>query len=446
MSKANIDYVKAYINDKYMLRNNVISNQIEYFKKFETEKNKTYDKDLKRFEFKPVENLERWEILNEDNILIDLLSNHYKISVSLLISLLKSNFVPMYNPFKDYFETLPKWDGINHIENLSKYIVLKNEPEHRERFNRMFAKMFVRSVACNLEVHNNKQAFVLVHYTQNSGKTTFLRWLVPTKLKTYYAENISTDKDSLIALCENFIINLDELSTLSKQDINALKSVMSKGDIKERPPYGRKPVTMKRRCNFVGSTNKTEFLTDETGNVRWLCFEIDKIVWSQNKKEPNYKTDIDIDKVWSHAYHLFKSGFKYELTEHEVTENDIANHEFMVTTPEMELIMQYLEKSNEFDKEADFLTATDILDKLSNKVKGTIKLNANNIGKALAFYNFERTQKRINNIPMKGYYVKVKETASNLELIPIKKEHEKQQLEAAFDGYEIEKPTHWEID
>ncbi|HAN76836.1 MAG TPA: hypothetical protein DCQ31_03160 [Bacteroidales bacterium] len=118
----------------------------------------------------------------------------------------------------------------------------------------------------------------------------------------------------------------------------------------------------------------------------------------------------------------------------------------MVTTPEMELIMQYLVKSNEYDTEADFLTATDILDKLSNKVKGTIKLNTNNIGKALAFFNFERTQKRVNNIPMKGYYVKVNETPSNLELTPTKNTNENLQLEAAFDGYEIEKPAHWEID
>ena len=51
---------------------------------------------------------------------------------------------------------------------------------------------------------------------------------------------ISTDKDSLIAICENFIINLDELSTLTKIEINALKSIFSKDKVKVRLPYGRR--------------------------------------------------------------------------------------------------------------------------------------------------------------------------------------------------------------
>ena len=44
-------------------------------------------------------------------------------------------------------------------------------------------------------------------------------------------ENISFDKDSLIALIENFIINLDELATFTRVEINALKSILSKSFI-----------------------------------------------------------------------------------------------------------------------------------------------------------------------------------------------------------------------
>ena len=66
---------------------------------------------------------------------------------------------------------------------------------------------------------------------------------------------------------------------LSKKDINHLKSVMSKDEIKTRLPYDKRASVLKRRCSFVGSTNNEEFLSDETGNVRWICFAINSINW-----------------------------------------------------------------------------------------------------------------------------------------------------------------------
>jgi predicted P-loop ATPase len=269
--------------------------------------------------------------------------------------------------------------------------------------------MFVRTVACSLEIKLNKQCLVLVHDKQNSGKTTFLRWLVPSALENYYAENISTDKDSQIALAENFIINLDELSTMSKQDINALKSMMSKDNIKERVPYDRKPSLMKRRCSFVGSTNKTEFLTDETGNVRWLCFEIDRIVW-------DYKKDFDINNIWVQSFHLLKTNFDFELSKDEIFDNEIANKEFMVRTPEMELIMRYFEKSDKNDLTAVFLSSTEIQKEISTKIFNTVRINPNNVGKALKILGFEKQTKYDTNLRFSvfGYYVRFRNADMNV--------------------------------
>ncbi|MBB6107692.1 Virulence-associated protein E [Mucilaginibacter lappiensis] len=90
-------------------------------------------------------------------------------------------------------------------------------------------------------------------------QTTFSRFLVPERLKKYFVENISVDKDSLIALSSNFIGILDELSTLSRFEINALKSVMSKLLVNVRHPYERRTKMTPRRISFFGSTNMTEF-------------------------------------------------------------------------------------------------------------------------------------------------------------------------------------------
>ena len=212
------------------------------------------------------------------------------------------------------------------------------------------------------------------------------------------AENISTDKDSLIALCENFIINMDELATLSRAEINSLKSMFSKETIKIRRPYDKSPTSAPRRASFYGSTNKAEFLTDETGSVRWLCFELTgKINW-------DYKKDINVDDVWRQAYSLYNKGFKYELTADEIKVNDQANQQYQITTPEIELIQKHFLPGTKEDHEV-FFQATDFLTSIGEKCPG-MKFNLNNIGKALKFLSYDRITKRTEKFPIKGYYAK----------------------------------------
>ncbi|MDA4694113.1 virulence-associated E family protein, partial [Enterobacter hormaechei] len=116
-----------------------------------------------------------------------------------------------------------------------------------------------RAVSCALENgYVNKQCMVLASSEQNTGKTSFLRFLIPPVLRSYYTENISVDKDGIIAICKNLICNADELAVLSKTDVNMLKAYISKSNINVRLPYGRKAEYMERICSFVGSTNRTD--------------------------------------------------------------------------------------------------------------------------------------------------------------------------------------------
>ena len=160
--------------------------------------------------------------LNENNLYIELLSSGYRVTMGNLCALLNSDFVPAYNPFTSYFESLPRWNGQqDHIENLANHIKARNQ----RQFNHHFKKMLVRVIACALDDrYFNKHAFILVGGEQNTGKSTFCRWLCPDELLNYLTETIPNDKDGLISLCENILINLDELSTMSKFELNHLKS------------------------------------------------------------------------------------------------------------------------------------------------------------------------------------------------------------------------------
>jgi hypothetical protein len=371
--KSKIDIIKNYILGKYELRYNEVSNEIEIKENGEKE----------------------FKILNDNNLYVELLSNNHSVSQANFNALLRSNFIPSYDPLKEYFESLPEWDyETDYIANLCKYIKVKEQ----ERFEIQFKKMLVRCIACSIGGTFNKHAFIFIG-GQSSGKTTFTRWLCPPVLKDYLAENINTDKDSLIALTENFIIVLDELATLLKSEINALKSFFTKDQIKVRRPFDRRATTSKRRANFIGSTNKDEFLSDETGSVRWLCFKVESINFK-------YSLEVDINMVWSQAYSLYKRGFKCELTQDELKENELVNSEHQNSTPELELIQKHF-KSLEKDKGGKFMTASDILRILNKEYLGLIMFNSIAIGKAISFLGIERVSIRHegSKMPLKGYFL-----------------------------------------
>jgi predicted P-loop ATPase len=360
---------RDYLLEHFDIRYNNVSTEFEYKEKHQED-------------FKPI---------NENDIFIKMQLDGLNLSLGNLVAFLKSSMVPKHNPFVQYFGSLHPWDGeTDYIQQLASFVILK--PEVRNRFDTHFKKWLVRVVKCALvDSYFNKQAFILVHDKQNSGKSTFCRFLCPPQLSNYIAENLSIDKDSRILLTTNLLINLDELSTLSKFEINALKSLFSKDKINDRLPYDRKNSIIPRRASFIGSTNQAEFLNDESGSVRWLCFVIESIDWS-------YMDKVNINDVWSQAYHLFKNNFSCDLNPDEIKENEEYNRQFNITTAEFELIHKYLSPATRENNDC-FMTATEILMYISDQTLGKVKLNTISVGRALKMLSFARDK----NYPEKNY-------------------------------------------
>jgi predicted P-loop ATPase len=78
------------------------------------------------------------------------------------------------------------------------------------------------------------------------------------------------NKDFLMLLQGNVIIEFSEGETLSRGEIKQLKALITTQYDKFRAPYERYIQTHPRRCVFAMTTNQTEYLKDETGNRRWL--------------------------------------------------------------------------------------------------------------------------------------------------------------------------------
>ena len=372
-SKTIFDRALKYLNSKYSLRFNTISLEFEI--------KRSLDK--------------KWSNLNLNSLYIELIQSGIDIPINKLEILVRSHLIKQYNPISEYFESLEEWDGEDHIKNLCTYVKTNDD----KAFLYHVEKWFTRSVLCALEKEKiNKHCLVLANTIQNSGKSTFLRFFIPRKLMNYLSEDIGLDKDSRIKLCKNLIINLDELSILAKTDINSLKAYISKTHINERLPYARKAEYLERICSFVGSTNKTDFLTDESGSVRWIIFEvIEKINF-------NYSSEIDINKVWAQAYfNAYKrKNFNPELTLSDISENEKRNERFTQLTLEQEMVNKFYEPSDNLE---EFMTASEVMINLKSH---EVRLNHLKIGRALSSFKFPRVKHPQRQIY--GYLIKAKIT------------------------------------
>jgi predicted P-loop ATPase len=348
-----------------------------------------------------VRGVENWETLREWDLIDELLDESFKSVEQSLTAFLRSSQVMDYDPFIGYFESLPEWDGVDHIGNLAKYV----SADDKMWWYTMFKKALVRNCACATGfVNYNKQCIVLFGGT-NAGKSKFIRFLVPPTLKKYFNENPNIgsrdDKDARLSIAKNFITNLDDIGNIRESELKEMKSIFSKESVNERLIYDRSNSTMPRKTTFWGTADKDEFLIDEQGNVRWVIIKL-KYILHDDGRDKGYNHNIDIDKVWAQAYHLLKNGFIFTLTKEEVEYSEKNNKEnYMKTTLEEELILRYYVPSERGVEKSVFLTATDITLRLEEFTK---KATLRNVGIALKKLGFEKVYHTINGTKTKGYF------------------------------------------
>ncbi len=336
-------------------------------------------------ESKPKKKQEQWKICNEDSLFIELQKKGINIQMNKLISILKSDFVPTFNPIRNYFKDLKKWNGKDYVSELVKYITTPNPKD----FTYHLKKWLARSVKCMLiDGYFNKQAFIITDKGtgQNIGKSYLTKWLCPSCLP-FNRSFEDSKKDNLIKLASNAFIILDELDGISRKDLNALKALFSMDAIRIRLPYARREETVQRIANFIGSTNEESFLNDPTGSVRWLVFHVSAIDWAYSKK-------INVDDLWSQAYALAKDvNFDESFTKEDVKNNEIRNETYQLRSPEAEMISLLYEHPNDDNfTDVSFLTSTEIL--IQIKAHSSLnRLSSISIGKAMKLLKFKRIKK-----------------------------------------------------
>ena len=383
MKKPKILEIQGYLLEKYQVRINIITNTIEKRSKGSKEP------------FEPI---------NDSDLKYELYKANFGRFDGELKAILGSSIIPKYDPFKEYFESLSKWDNSqpDYIQKLTGFV----KTDDQKWFETMFKKMLVRVVAQALGSNQfNKHCFTFVG-KQHDGKTSFFDFLVPDKLKPYYKKgyDFHGGRQSKFSLVQNFLINLDELAQFDKKDLNnEFKSTLSESGVKYAPLFSGTEVLFARRASFVASTNNSEFLTDETGSVRWIIFNVLNINHDNGGKSGYCQ--IDINNVWAQAYALLKDGFKAELSHDDINQTELINRMYMRITSEMNLVTKFFRSADKSDPGAKFYTSVDVKEHL--KAKGHGNIHETQVGKALSSLKWEKDQKYLKQFgsQRKGYYL-----------------------------------------
>lgn len=363
--KKSISRIENYLNKVYDFKYNVVSNTIE-------------------FKLKPAN---KYKLVNDYDIntLIRELSAHNIFSTKLeLLQLLYSNFAPKFNPFREYFSSLPDWNNEmeDYIGLLCSTVSVKEEDN--EIWSIFLKKWLVGVVACAIKDDEINQEVLVFIGEQGIGKTTWMERLVPKPLANYYySGNINpSDKDSKINLSESLFINLDELENLNKTELGNLKQFITQATIRIRRPYAAIHEAIPRRASLMGSVNNPTFLRDSTGNRRFLCVECTAI---------DHKHKIDIDMVYSQALKLYKEKFKYWFSDDDITVINNHNQKYKVLPVELDIVNEYFEPCKFAEKHDWLMTISEIHKFIieSGEYPGSL----NKLGSVMMASEYSRTKK-----------------------------------------------------
>lgn len=208
-----------------------------------------------------------------------------------------------WHPVRDYLESL-EWDGVERIDTwLEKYAYAKGPKPY---LNEVSRKVLVAMVARVMEPGIKFDHVLILEGRQGAGKSSIVNALAGDWFSDVTL-NIG-DKDGILAMQSKWVIELGELSTMSRTDIDLLKAFVTQTHDRMRPPYGRRVEEYPRQCIFIGTTNNKTYLKDPTGNRRfWPVAVGSDINWGEVKEVR--------DQLFAEAFAKYAGGEELFLSE-----------------------------------------------------------------------------------------------------------------------------------
>lgn len=212
-----------------------------------------------------------------------------------------------YHPIRDYLSGLT-WDG---VPRLDRIIIDYMGAEDSELNRAMSRKHFVAAVARVFNPGCKYDYCLIMSGAEGIGKSTLLRVMGGR----WFNDSITTleGKEGMEQLRRAWVVELGELSSIKRSDVEQVKAHLSKQVDIYRAAYARRVLEHPRQCVFCGTTNEALFLKGDTGNRRFWVIP----VAAELRKYRDWSEAIrrDRDQLWAEAVHYYKQGEPLYLSE-----------------------------------------------------------------------------------------------------------------------------------
>ena len=379
---ATVEEIKSFLDGHISLRFNEITSRVEY----EIPADNT---DAHRF--MPVND----RIVNS---LWSQMSTITRVNIQDMYRVIESDYVPVFNPFKAYLNNLcksVKSVGVqdkkqsvgenDYIRELAQTVRVKGGEQEQMLWHLYLKKWLVGMVASWISDDVVNNVILVLIGEQGAYKTTWFNYLLPPPLKQYFYTKTNANrmsKDDILTLAQYALVCCEELDTMRPAELNQLKAAVTMPSIDERAAYAHYHEHRKHIASFCGTGNNTQFLSDPTGNRRWLPFEVESIVSPRDHP-------FHYEGIYSQALALYKSGFQYWFTKEEIQELNRHNRQFETPHLEHELVDLYFRRPTDSEL-GEFMSVARALQMISNGISQ--KLSAVNVGRAFSDLGFKRVR------------------------------------------------------
>lgn len=208
-----------------------------------------------------------------------------------------------FHPVRDILDGL-EYDGEEHIRSLLPDYLGVEDTEYAYQVMKLW---LLGAVARVYQPGYKFDYTIILQGQQGIGKSTFLKLLALND--DWFNDSLdSLDSDKAAqSLIGSWIVELAELKSLARTagGVESVKRFLTATQDKYRVPYERRADIFLRQCVFAGTTNKLDFLQDETGNRRFLIVQTGINEPTKDLFAP--EAIEDMKKAWSQAVYIWKT-------------------------------------------------------------------------------------------------------------------------------------------
>ena len=208
-----------------------------------------------------------------------------------------------FHPVRELLDSLT-WDGKEHIRSLLPEYLGAEDSDYTYQVMRLW---MLGAVSRVYKPGSKFDYTIILQGSQGIGKSTFLKQMAMDD--SWFNDSLdSLDSDKAVqSLTGSWIIELAELKSLARTagGVESVKRFLTATQDKYRIPYERRADTFYRQCVFAGTTNKDDFLQDETGNRRFLIVQTGVKKPSKSLFVPEIMDTIKL--AWAEAVHIWKN-------------------------------------------------------------------------------------------------------------------------------------------